>query len=187
MIAVAPVGPEGAPLPKGLAKKVAEADRKAAAWGAGRGAEPGVVHLALSAPGSEGAAIRRAASELGLSLGQYLVFLEARKAGFPLDPSAIRQKGLSRAIVDAGGSLSDLLREAASETDFASVFRAFGPPSREGSGGKERTDRKEPKGPSDRGHGGGKSKKGGGDDESGDVRGAPGAAEVGTSTAFAIG
>lgn len=124
VIAVAPVAEGSGSLPPALEKKVDASRKQVKAWLHAHGHDrPTVVSLSVSGLASETAAVRSGASEAGLSLGQYLLYLEASKVGIKVDLSKAREGGVAKAIHDAGLPPGQVVKAAAEEKDFVKLYK----------------------------------------------------------------
>lgn len=112
---------EAAPIPEAVKQQVNNGRARVQRKMAERNLTVDVV--AIEAPAVE---IKQDAAEMGMSVGKYLIFLEARKAGVELTPEEIKDQPVGRVLKSKGFKPGEIIRRAEeNEDEFEDMAREF--------------------------------------------------------------
>lgn len=118
VVAAVPAGP-GQGLPPGLEKRVERARETMTAL-VGETAPGATVESVLG----DSSSLREEAQALGLSVGAYSVLLVAQERGLDMDLDDL-ERGLGRAILDAGGHPGEVMQEAHQHRTLSKLAEKF--------------------------------------------------------------
>lgn len=111
VIAAVPVQ-EGASLSAEVAERVTSGRDKAREFLRSRRVEGDVEAVSFNR-----AALKAEARALGMSVGRYLIYLEARKAGLAVEPEDIRRGAIGRVLRERGGRPGEVMRQLSEEDE----------------------------------------------------------------------
>ena len=73
----------------------------------------------------DSASLRQQADTLGLSVGEYIVLLEAQEGGLDIDAEDLEQGGVGQALTAAGGHPGEILRKAHENREMSKLAHTF--------------------------------------------------------------
>jgi hypothetical protein len=152
---------------------------------------PGRPSLTVETVLGDSVSLRQQADILGLSVGEYVVLLEAQEDGLDVEAKDLEEGGVGQALIAAGGHPGEILRKAHENREMSKLARAFGERNGFGDASQDEeetgNDQTGPTGGADQGQGGSQGGNGGhdhglgpGNGDSSDQSGSHGSDQDGT-------